>query len=65
MRKLMMAVLAGFLSMAVAGAYAGEAKGDAMKSDTGMAKSEKGLAKKDAAKTDKEDKKKGKSDTAK
>jgi hypothetical protein len=58
MKKLIMAVLAGFLSMAV-GAYAGESKGDAMKSDTGMAKSEKGMAKKDAAKED-DKKKKGK-----
>jgi hypothetical protein len=48
MKKLIMAVLAGFLSLAVAGAYAGEAKGDDKKSDTGMAKSEKGMAKKDA-----------------
>jgi len=56
MKKLMMAVLAGFMSVAAAGAYAGEAKGDAQKSDTGMAKSEKGMAKKD----DKADKKKDK-----
>jgi hypothetical protein len=56
MKQLIVAVVAGFLSIAVAGAYAGESKGDAMKSDTGMAKSEKGMAKKD----DKEDKKKGK-----
>ena len=35
MKKLMMAVLAGFLSITVAGAYAGESKGDDKKSDTG------------------------------
>jgi hypothetical protein len=58
MKKLMMAVLAGLLSVAVAGAYAGESKGDAMKSDTGMAKSEKGMAKKDAATAKDDDKKK-------
>jgi hypothetical protein len=60
MKKLMIAVVAGLLSVAVAGAYAGESKGDAMKSDTGMAKSEKGTAKKDAATTKDDDKKKGK-----
>jgi hypothetical protein len=48
MKKLMMAVLAGFMSIAVAGAYAGEAKGDEMKSEKGMAKSEKGMAKSEA-----------------
>ena len=58
MTKLMMAVVAGLLSVAVAGAYAGEAKGDDKKSDTGTAKSEKGMAKKDAA----EKKGKGKKD---
>ena len=58
MKKLMMAVLAGFLSITVAGAYAGESKGDDKKSDTGTAKSEKGMAKKDAAVDKKDDKKK-------
>jgi hypothetical protein len=66
MKKLMMAVLAGFLSIAVAGAYAGEAAGDMKKSDTGMKKSEKGMAKKDDAMTkeEKDDakKKKGKAE---
>lgn len=54
MKKLMMAVLAGFMSIAVAGANAGEMKGDMKKSDSGMAKSEKGTAKKDAAMTKEE-----------
>lgn len=58
MKKLMMAVLAGFLSIAVAGAYAGESKGDDKKGDTGTVKSEKGMAKKDAAVDKKDDKKK-------
>ena len=66
MKKLMMAVLAGFLSIAVAGAYAGESKGDMKKSDTGMAKSEKGMAKKEEDMTKEEKdamkKKKGKKD---
>ena len=45
MKKLMMALVAGFMTVAFAGAYAGE---DAMKkSDTGATKSEKGMAKKD------------------
>jgi len=65
MKKMMMAVLAGLMSVAVAGAYAGEAKGDEKKSDTGMAKSEKGMAKKDDKKSDKEDKKKGKGEATK
>jgi IMP dehydrogenase/GMP reductase len=59
MKKLMMALLAGFVSVMVAGAYAGESKGDEMKSDTGKAKSEKGMAKKDAMTKD-DTKKKGK-----
>lgn len=62
MKKLMMAVLAGFMSMAFAGVYAGESKGDTSKSDTGMAKSEKGMAKKDAATTKDDEKKKKKKD---
>ena len=56
MKKLMIAVLAGFLSMAVS-AYAGESKGD-KKSETGMAKSEKGMDKKDDAMAKDDDKKK-------
>jgi hypothetical protein len=45
MKKLMNALVAGLMTMAFAGAYAGE---DAMKkSDTGAMKSEKGMAKKD------------------
>ena len=62
MKKIIIAVLAGFLSMSV-GAYAGEMKDDMKKSDTGMTKSGKGMDKKgDAmAKDDgKSDKKKAK-----
>jgi hypothetical protein len=43
MKKLMVALVAGLMTVAFSGAYAGEAA----KSDTGMAKSEKGTAKKD------------------
>ena len=57
MNKLMTAVVAGLMSVAVAGAYAGEMKSDA-KSETGMAKSEKGMAKKDDAMSKDDDKKK-------
>jgi hypothetical protein len=46
MRKVMMALLAGFMSVAVAGAYAA-GKGDEKKSETGMEKSAKGMDKKD------------------
>jgi hypothetical protein len=53
MKKLIVAVLAGFLSMSVA-AYAGESA----KSDTGMAKSEKGMDKKGDATTKEDDMKK-------
>ena len=53
MKKLIIAVLAGFLSMSVA-AYAGESKGDMKKGDTGMAKSEKGMDKKGDAMTKEE-----------
>jgi hypothetical protein len=62
MKKLMMALAAGILSVAFAGAYAGEAAGDMKKSDSGMKKSEKGMAKKDDAMTKEDDaaKKKGK-----
>ena len=47
MKKITMAVFAAFLSVAFAGAFAGESKGDMKKSDTGMTKSEKGMDKKD------------------
>ena len=57
MKKLMMALIAGFMSFAVAGAYAGEMK-DSKKSDTGMTKSEKGMAKSADAGTKDDDKKK-------
>ena len=64
MKKLTMALVAGFLSVAFVGAYAGEAAGDMKKSDTGMKKSEKGMAKKEEAMTKEEKeeaaKKKGK-----
>jgi hypothetical protein len=43
MKKLMIALVAGLMTVAFAGAYAGEAA----KSDKGEAKSEKGMAKKD------------------
>lgn len=59
MTKLMTAVVAGLMSVAVAGAYAAE-KGEAKKSDTGATKSEKGMAKKDAAATKDDEKKKKK-----
>ncbi len=70
MNKLIVALVAGFMSLAVAGAYAGEdmKKGDMKKSDTGMAKSEKGMAKSgDAMSKDHMDKgdKKGKANADK
>ena len=57
MNKMMIAVVAGLMSLAV-GAYAGEMKGDMKKSDTGMAKSEKGMDKKADAMSKDDDKKK-------
>jgi|SwirhisoilCB3_FD_contig_41_23443_length_313_multi_5_in_0_out_0_1 hypothetical protein len=63
MKKLMMALLAGFVSVMFSSAYAVEGKGDSMKSDTGMSKSEKGMAKKDAM--TKDDKGMTKDDTKK
>ena len=65
MNKLMVAVVAGLMSVAVAGAYAGEAKGDTKKSDTGVTKSEKGTAKSSAAKTKQDDKSKKKAEATK
>ena len=44
MKKLMMALVAGLMTMAFAGAYAAD---EMKKSDTGAMKSEKGMAKKD------------------
>ena len=44
MKKLMMALVAGLMTVAFAGAYAAD---DTKKSDTGATKSEKGMAKKD------------------
>ena len=59
MKKIIIAVLAGFLSMSV-GAFAGEMKSD-KKSDTGMTKSDKGMDKKgDAMAKDDDAKKKAK-----
>jgi hypothetical protein len=59
MKKLIVALVAGFMSLAVAGAYAADdKKGDAKKSDTGMTKSEKGMAKSADAGTKDDDKKK-------
>lgn len=62
MKKLMLAVLAGFMSVAFSAGYASDKK-----SDTGMTKSEKGMAKKHDAmsndamsKDDMKKKKKGK-----
>ena len=60
MKKLLVAVFAAFLSMSVAGVYAGEATKDAKKSETGMAKSEKGMEKKADAMTKADEKKKKK-----
>ena len=70
MKKLIIALVAGFMSLSVAGAYAADdKKGDAKKSDTGMSKSEKGTAKSGdatASTTAKEDdKKKAKKDDKK
>jgi hypothetical protein len=68
MKKLLIAFVAGFMSLAVAGAYAADdKKGDSKKSDTGMSKSDKGMAKSaDAgAKDDDKDKKKSKKDDKK
>ena len=61
MNKLIVAVVAGFMSLAVAGAYAADdmKKGDTKKSDSGMTKSEKGMAKSTDATTKDDDKKKG------
>ena len=62
MKKIIIAVLAGFLSTSI-GAYAGEMKDDTKKSDTGTAKSSKGMDKKGEATAkddDKSDKKKAK-----
>jgi hypothetical protein len=67
MKKLMMALVAGFMSVAVAGAYAGESKGMDKKGDKAMEKSAKGMDKKgdkamekSAKGMDKKDDKKGK-----
>ena len=70
MKKLMIAIVAGFMSLAVAGAYAADemkkdkmdkSKGDMMKSDKGMTKSEKGMAKSEEAMSKDDMKKKGES----
>lgn len=60
MKKLIVALVAGFMSLAVAGAYATDdmKKGEGKKSDTGMTKSEKGMAKSADAGHKDDDKKK-------
>lgn len=63
MNKLIVAFVAGFMSLAMAGAHAAD-KADAKKSETGMAKSEKGAAK-SADATSKNDDKKKKADVKK
>jgi hypothetical protein len=56
MKQIIVAVVAAFMSMAIAGAYAAD---DMKKSDTGATKSEKGMAKKEAkSKSDKGESKK-------
>ena len=62
MKKLIIALVAGFMSLAVAGAYAADdmKKGESKKSDTGMTKSEKGMSKSADAGTKDDEKKKSK-----
>ena len=61
MKKLLIAFVAGFMSLSLAGAYAADdKKGADKKSDTGMSKSEKGMAKSADAGTKDDDKKKSK-----
>ena len=62
MKKLLIALVAGFMSLSLAGAYAADEmkKGADKKSDTGMTKSEKGMAKSADAGTKDDDKKKSK-----
>lgn len=61
MKKILVALVAGVLSVAISGAYAAD-KADAKKSDTGVTKSEKGMTKSTDAKTKDDDKKKKKDD---
>jgi hypothetical protein len=65
MKKLIVALVAGFMSLAVAGVYAADdtKKGDAKTSDA--AKSDKGMAKSGDAMTKDDDKKKKKDDKTK
>ena len=49
MKKLLVAIVAGLMSVAFSAAYAGAAD-DSKKSDTGATKSEKGMSKSSAAK---------------
>ena len=67
MKKLIIALVAGFMSLAVAGAYAADdmKKGESKKSDTGMTKSEKGMAKSADAGHKDDEKKKSKKDDKK
>jgi hypothetical protein len=60
MKKLLIAFVAGFMSLSLAGAYAADDKKETKKADSGMSKAEKkdSMAKDDAGKDG--DKKKGK-----
>ena len=58
MKKLIVALVAGFMALSVGAYAADDKKGDAKKSDTGMTKSEKGMAKSADAGTKDDDKKK-------
>lgn len=62
MKKLLIALVAGFMSLSVAGAYAADdmKKGADKKSDTGMSKSDKGMSKSADAGAKDDDKKKSK-----
>ena len=61
MKKLLIALVAGFMSLSLAGAYAADdKKGESKKSDTGMSKSEKGMSKSADAGAKDDDKKKSK-----
>ena len=58
MKKLIVALVAGFMTLSVGAYAADDKKSDAKKSDTGMTKSEKGMAKSADAGTKDDDKKK-------
>ena len=65
MKKLLIALVAGFMSLSVGAYAADDKKGADKKSDTGMTKSEKGMAKSADAGTKDDDKKKAKKDDKK